>query len=52
MERARAIRSMSRRIIVEMLGRLCVTAIAARWQNAGMRKIVHIDMDAFYALVV
>ncbi len=34
-----------------MLGGLCVSAIAAQWHNARMRKIVHIDMDAFYASV-
>lgn len=34
-----------------MPGTLHVSAIAARWHNARVRKIVHIDMDAFYASV-
>src|SRR5580765_8027190 len=43
--------SMRRCIIATMLGRTCVSEVAARWHNARMRKIVHIDMDAFYASV-
>ena len=50
-EEACSIHGQARRTTRKMLGSLCVSAIAERWHNARVRKIVHIDMDAFYASV-